>query len=246
MSWTRRLGGGFVRNPVALDDGRPGYEIGIEHVVPQPVPAGVTQVIQVVKCTIFTIDLKCKVQVKVGYFLDLVDIGGRATLPDTLRLRYPPNTYCLVWELCEHTIGFGGVKKVYPRYTSVSISEALANDAKSKMTAPITTFHANYLFHRGDCCPDLLAFLLWGLPLPAGESLAVEGLETFTGPMTPPPPPPSPPPPATPSPPSPVPGPPAPATPVPAPTPPSPPPAPPPSKPAENPDKGRSDRERPK
>ncbi|HEV2816439.1 MAG TPA: hypothetical protein VGW40_04355 [Allosphingosinicella sp.] len=185
MSWTRRLNPKFQENPENLGDGVPGYRIRILHVVPKPVPEDVVQEYQVVKSLVLTIDDNCSLKFNTFYRLDCVDLGGRAEIPDLLALDYRDKEYCVVWELARHTIGFGSKTKRYEEVSNLKISESYAKQIIGEMTEPITTFTTTYLFSKGDCCTNLVKFLLWGMEPRRRDELRVDGLGDFPPPKPP-------------------------------------------------------------
>lgn len=186
MSWGRRLDSNWTPNPIRIGNGKPDYQIRIEHVLPTPLPAGVKQVWQVIKCMVFTLDLECKAKFETRYLLDIVDINGRTAVSDRLMLR-KRDEYCLVWELCEHTIGFDDQRSNYEEYSSELIVENLANRLIRTMSGPTATFKTNYVYYKGDCCPELIAFLTFGWGLSPGEWLNVEGVGQYPPPPAAPP-----------------------------------------------------------
>lgn len=78
--WSQKLDAG----PVNLKNGTPDYDIRITHVLPD-VPKGATQVWQVVKCTETWVSDDCKVTTDTSYVVDIVNIGKKKEIDDTLR-----------------------------------------------------------------------------------------------------------------------------------------------------------------
>ena len=179
MSWTRRLKQGVQGgNPKHLQDGRPSYSIRIEHIVPQPVPNGVSQFWQVVDCTMFEIDMNCKLTITAFHITDIVDIGPRRALGDTLEaIANKPR--CLAWLHCVHTVGFGSRKVRFKETVNKSIHKRGAEKLKRHMTTPKSTFQQNYVYIADNCCKELLEFLFFGFRPQAGEWLQVEGIGRF-------------------------------------------------------------------
>ena len=179
MSWTRRLEQGVPGgNPKHLQDGRPSYSIRIEHIVPQPVPNGVSQFWQVVDCTMFEIDMNCKLKITAFHIVDIVDIGPRRALGDTLEaIANKPR--CLAWLHCVHTVGFGSRKVRFKETVNKSVHKRGAEKLKRHMTTPKGTFQQNDVYIAENCCKDLLEFLFFGFRPQAGEWLQVEGVGRF-------------------------------------------------------------------
>lgn len=178
MGWSRKLDPGFKKNPVGLTDGRPGYQIGILHVPPDPPPQGAKQMWQVAKCTVTTVDLQCKKQVETVWIVDIVKLGDRKEIPDKLSLDYP-DKYCLVIEKCEFTVGFDGGQN-YQGYSSAKVTEKLATRLLKEMTEPKTTYTSVYAFRSNNkACDDCEKTEdPFGLE-PGEEALTVDGVGEY-------------------------------------------------------------------
>ena len=112
------------------------------------------------------------------HVIEIVDIGGHAKISDKFAFA-PGDDNCLVLELCTHTVGFDDQASKFAQQTNVKATQKLADKTKAKMGQPTATFTTSYLFNQEDCCQELKSFLFFGLPLPTGERLAIEGIGTF-------------------------------------------------------------------
>lgn len=178
MPWSREIDPNWTPNLFRLGDDKASYTVRIRHILPTPIPNGVKQFWQVVDCSVLIIDRDCKVKVETFHIIDIVDIGGRAKIGDKLAFGRDGDN-CLVVELCTHTVGFDDQASTFAQQTNVKATKKLADKIKAKMGQPKETFTTSYLFNVEDCCQDLKSFLFFGLPLPSGERLAIEGIGVF-------------------------------------------------------------------
>lgn len=173
-NWSRKLASG----PDDLDGDDPDYQVKISHVLPD-VPNGATQVWQVVHCNVTWVNDKCKTTTKARNVIDIVAIGGRKEVKDTLGWSVT-GKICFAVEQCTHTIGFDDQKSNYARQTSAEVTDKLAADLLSKMTAPKDTFTTEYIFKKAANCNCCAVFFLPLLAaLPDGEYLSVGGVGSW-------------------------------------------------------------------
>src|SRR5271169_4992533 len=100
MGWSRKLVPKWKPNPNWSPDDDPDYRIHILHVL-AAVPKGSTQMWQIVKCTVTTVDKACKKDEEVVWFADIVNIGERKEIEDLLTLERDKDKFCFVTEKCE-------------------------------------------------------------------------------------------------------------------------------------------------
>lgn len=182
MPWSRRLDPNQpAPNPRLLDGKKPSYQIFIEHILPNPIPRGATQFWQVVECTTLIIDKDCNLSIKKDRIIDIVNIGGRRAIGDNLALIIHAD-HCFVWEYCVHTVGFDDPTANFAQQTNVKVTEKLADDLKKRMRGPTSTFITSYAFNAGNCCESLKKLLFFGLDIPTGERLHIEGVGDYKWP----------------------------------------------------------------
>jgi hypothetical protein len=175
-SWTRK----HTDGPWLLDGDKPSYQVWFDHILP-PLPAGATQMWQVVENTQTLLTGKCESKSETDFRIDIVTIGDRKQIHDdwTWILRDDP---CFAMQVSKATVGFDDQKSGFEQQTNVKASASLAKDVLAKMGGPTRSYVGTYTFAKGaNCkkCPDTLTKLQKENGAPNGETLAIDGVGTW-------------------------------------------------------------------
>lgn len=176
-SWTRK----HTDGPWLLDGDKPSYQVWFDHVLPT-VPAGATQLWQVVEITKAFLTGECENKSEKEFRIDVVKISDRKQIHDDWAWKRDDDP-CFAMDVSKATVGFDDQKSNFSQQTNVLASAGLAKDVLKKMGPPIGSYVGTYTFAKGaNCkkCPDKLKELQKEKGAPDGEALAIDGVGSWT------------------------------------------------------------------
>ena len=172
------------RGPQLLDDKLPSYKMWIWINLPAKAfqPNGAAQAWQVNEWEYTALTSKCEWKSDSGTIIDIVNIGARRRIQDTLGWGLRRGEYCLAYRTVSKRIGFNAAKQKFRQCSLTSPDAASVAKAKA-MRGPIGVLEYTYLYLNKancKCCPKLLKTIAYDL-LPDGEYLQLPGVGGYVG-----------------------------------------------------------------